>query len=206
MQNLLQTYADDVHACAPAFNGTDNLVGQPVSLLEVGNAQDAEIYQRLDRQGAAQRDVHYRTTCITQNVSAIRDERGAHLGFVCKWRDRTAEARVEIDVADVVRSAAVGDLSKRIDSAGKQGFFLQLTQQLNALLDANALSIAEVSRLLSALADGDLSVRMQGDFHGVFATMRDDANSTAEQLALVIGHIQQAAGSIPHCLQRNCRR
>ncbi|USJ00617.1 methyl-accepting chemotaxis protein [Xanthomonas prunicola] len=196
LQNLLHTYADDIHACAPAFNRTSNLVGQPVSLLEVGNAQDAEIYQRLDRQGAAQREVHYRATCISQNVSAIRDDAGAHLGFVCEWRDRTAEARVEIDVADVVRSAAAGDLSKRIDSAGKQGFFLQLAQQLNALLDANAVSIAEVSRLLSALADGDLSARMQGDFHGVFATMRDDANTTAEQLAQVIGRIQQAAGSI----------
>ncbi|CAJ23625.1 putative methyl-accepting chemotaxis protein [Xanthomonas euvesicatoria pv. vesicatoria str. 85-10] len=196
LQNLLHTYADDIQACAPAFNRTANLVGQPVSLLEVGNAQDAEIYQRLDRQGAAQREVQYRSTCIAQNVSAIRDEAGAHLGFVREWRDRTAEARVEIDVADVVRSAAAGDLSKRIDSTGKQGFFLQLAQQLNALLDANAVSIAEVSRLLSALADGDLSARMQGQFHGVFATMRDDANTTAEQLALVIGRIQQAAGSI----------
>lgn len=196
LQNLLHTYADDIHACAPAFDRQANLVGQPVSLLEVGNAQDAEIYQRLDRQGAAQREVHYRTTCITQHVSAIRDEAGAHLGFVCEWRDRTAEARVEIDVADVVRSAAAGDLSKRIDRAGKQGFLLQLAQQLNALLDANAVSIAEVSRLLGALADGDLSARMHGDFHGVFATMRDDANTTAERLAQVIGRIQQAAGSI----------
>ncbi|MBB5863018.1 methyl-accepting chemotaxis protein [Xanthomonas arboricola] len=196
LQTLLQTYADDIHACAPAFERSQNLIGQSVALLEVGNAQDAEIYQRLDRQGAAQREVQYRTACITQDVSAIRDAAGTHMGFVCEWRDRTAEARVEIDVADVVRSAAAGDLSKRIDSAGKQGFFLQLAQQLNALLDANAGSIAAISRLLSALADGDLSVRMQGDFHGVFASMRDDANTTAEHLALVIGRIQQAAGSI----------
>ncbi|WOB28374.1 MULTISPECIES: methyl-accepting chemotaxis protein [Xanthomonas] len=196
LQSLLHAYADDIQACAPAFDRSANLVGQPVSLLEVGNAQDAEIYQRLDRQGAAQREVRYRATCIAQNVSAIRDEGGAHLGFVCEWRDRTAEARAEVDVADVVRSAAAGDLSKRIDSTGKKGFFLQLAQQLNALLDANAVSISEVSRLLSALAEGDLSTRMHGDFHGVFATMRDDANTTAEELAQVIGRIQQAAGSI----------
>ncbi|MFO3703816.1 methyl-accepting chemotaxis protein [Xanthomonas codiaei] len=196
LQTLLQTHAEDIHACAPAFDRSSAVLGQPVSLLEIGNAQDAEIYQRLDRQGAAQRDVHYRSACITQNVSAIRDAAGAHLGFVCEWRDRTAEARVEVEVADVVRSAAAGDLSRRIDSDGKQGFFLQLAQQLNALLDANAVSIAEVSRLLSALAEGDLSARMHGDFHGVFARMRDDANTTAEQLAQVIGRIQQAAGSI----------
>ena len=196
LQKLLHTYADDIRACAPAFDGSAGLLGQSVSLLEVGNSQDAEIYQRLDRQGAAQREVRYRGTCISQEISAIRNEAGAHVGFVCEWRDRTAEAKVEVEVADVVRSAAAGDLSKRIDSDGKQGFFLLLAQQLNGLLDANAVSIAEVSRLLSALADGDLGARMHGDFHGVFARMRDDANATAERLAGIVGRIQQASGNI----------
>ncbi|WP_231108192.1 methyl-accepting chemotaxis protein, partial [Xanthomonas graminis] len=196
LQKLLHTYADDIHACAPAFQRSSPLLGQPVSLLEVGNSQDAEIYQQLDRQGVAQREVHYRDARIAQEISTIRNELGAHVGFVCEWRDRTAEAKVEIDVAEVVRSAAAGDLSKRIDSDGKQGFFLLLAQQLNGLLDANAGSIAEVSRLLSALADGDLSARMHGEFHGVFADMRDDANATAERLAGIVGRIQQAAGNI----------
>ncbi|MEB1527933.1 methyl-accepting chemotaxis protein [Xanthomonas sp. WHRI 7945] len=196
LQKLLHTYADDIRACAPAFDGSAALLGQSVSLLEVGNSQDAEIYQRLDRQGAAQREVRYRGACISQEISAIRNEAGAHVGFVCEWRDRTAEAKVEVEVAEVVRSAAAGDLSKRIDSHGKQGFFLLLAQQLNGLLDANAVSIAEVSRLLSALADGDLGARMHGDFHGVFARMRDDANATAERLAGIVGRIQEASGNI----------
>ncbi|WP_115572939.1 methyl-accepting chemotaxis protein [Xanthomonas campestris] len=196
LQTLLQTYADDIRACAPAFDLDTDLVGKPVSLLEVGNTQDAEIYQRLDRQSAAQREVQYRDACIAQQISAIRNEAGAHVGFVCEWRDRTAETKIEAQVADVVRSAAAGDLSKRLDSSGKQGFFLLLAQQLNALLDANAISIAEVSRLLGALATGDLTARMQGDFHGVFATMQHDANATAEQLAGVVGRIQHATVSI----------
>ncbi|WP_426801516.1 methyl-accepting chemotaxis protein [Xanthomonas campestris] len=196
LQTLLQTYADDIRACAPAFDRDTDLVGKPVSLLEVGNTQDAEIYQRLDRQSAAQREVQYRNACIAQQISAIRNEAGAHVGFVCEWRDRTAETKIEAQVADVVRSAAAGDLSKRLDSSGKQGFFLLLAQQLNALLDANAISIAEVSRLLGALATGDLTARMHGDFHGVFATMQHDANATAEQLAGVVGRIQHATVSI----------
>ncbi|MDL5366902.1 methyl-accepting chemotaxis protein [Xanthomonas sp. NCPPB 2654] len=196
LQKLLHTYADDIRACAPAFDGSAAVIGQSVSLLEVGNSQDAEIYQRLDRQGAAQREVRYRGACISQEISAIRNEAGAHVGFVCEWRDRTAEAKVEVEVAEVVRSAAAGDLSQRIDSDGKQGFFLLLAQQLNGLLDANAVSIAEVSRLLSALADGDLGARMRGEFHGVFARMRDDANATAERLAGIVGRIQEASGNI----------
>ena len=37
---------------------------------------------------------------------------------------------------------------------------------------------------------------MQGDFHGVFARMRDDANATVAQLTSIVSGIQQASGSI----------
>ena len=196
LQTLLQTHAEDIQACAPAFNRSLPLLGQPVALLEVGNSQDAEIYQQLDRQGSAQREVRYGDVCIAQEITAIRGAGGAHLGFVCEWRDRTDEALVEAEIAAAVRSAAAGDLSQRIDQQGKQGFFLMLAQQLNGLLDANAASLAEVSRLLSALAAGDLTVRMEGDFQGVFATMRDDANATADQLADIVGRITRASIAI----------
>ncbi|RBJ44344.1 methyl-accepting chemotaxis protein, partial [Xanthomonas oryzae] len=43
---------------------------------------------------------------------------------------------------------------------------------------------------------GDLTARMSGDFHGVFAQMRDDANATATQLAEIVNGIKQSAVSI----------
>jgi methyl-accepting chemotaxis protein len=57
-------------------------------------------------------------------------------------------------------------------------------------------NLADVSSLLRAIADGDLTARMEGDFHGVFATMRDDANATVAQLTEIVGGIQMAATSI----------
>ncbi|HLM54394.1 MAG TPA: methyl-accepting chemotaxis protein, partial [Pseudoxanthomonas sp.] len=43
---------------------------------------------------------------------------------------------------------------------------------------------------------GDLTARMDGDFHGVFARIRDDANATASQLTDIVGQIKQASVSI----------
>ncbi len=57
-------------------------------------------------------------------------------------------------------------------------------------------NLAALSTLLRAIAAGDLSTRMQGDFHGVFAVMRDDANSTVQHLTQIVGQIQQSAASI----------
>ncbi|MCF5920261.1 methyl-accepting chemotaxis protein, partial [Xanthomonas perforans] len=48
----------------------------------------------------------------------------------------------------------------------------------------------------SALAEGDLTVRMDGDFQGVFARMRDDANATVAQLTGIVSGIQTSATQI----------
>ncbi|MCF5941679.1 methyl-accepting chemotaxis protein, partial [Xanthomonas perforans] len=54
----------------------------------------------------------------------------------------------------------------------------------------------QISTLLSALSRGDLTVRMHGEFSGVFAQMRDDANATAEQLADIVGRIKMSSTAI----------
>ncbi|MCZ3141043.1 methyl-accepting chemotaxis protein, partial [Acinetobacter baumannii] len=77
-----------------------------------------------------------------------------------------------------------------------QGFYLQLAQQLNALLETNATSLEQVSRVLEALARGDLTVRMEGEYKGVFAKMRDHANDTVAQLTQIVAQIQQTTEAI----------
>ncbi|UNW13695.1 methyl-accepting chemotaxis protein [Xanthomonas phaseoli pv. phaseoli] len=57
-------------------------------------------------------------------------------------------------------------------------------------------NLQSLSALLQSIAAGDLTARMSGDFRGVFAQMRDDANATASQLAQIVGNIQQSAVSI----------
>ncbi|TQU69772.1 methyl-accepting chemotaxis protein, partial [Xanthomonas perforans] len=85
---------------------------------------------------------------------------------------------------------------ERIDVRGKQGFLLLLAQQLNTLLDNNADGLSRVSALLSSLSQGDLTARMDGALQGVFATIRDDANATADQLAGIVRRIKDSSLTI----------
>lgn len=121
-------------------------------MLAVDNRIDAELPQQLDQHGSAHRAINFGATSIAQDVSAIRDQDGQRAGFVCEWRDRTQETEIEAEVTRVVGLAAAGDMSARIVMERKQGFFLQLAEQLNRLLEASAQSTDEVSALLSALA------------------------------------------------------
>jgi methyl-accepting chemotaxis protein len=79
---------------------------------------------------------------------------------------------------------------------GKKGFFLQLGEALNQLLDATVAGIGEVQNVLSAVADRDLTVRSRMPLSGVFAEMRDDANLTADRLTTMLAEIAGSAEQI----------
>ena len=111
----------------------------------------------------------------------------------------TAKANLmamNVQVKQLAEAAAAGDFSARGDAGHFQYDFRAMVQNLNAMMEVSDHTLGELSQLLQAIAAGDLSVRMHGEFNGVFARMRDDANATAEQLAGIVGRIQTAAASI----------
>ncbi|MCD9008241.1 MCP four helix bundle domain-containing protein, partial [Luteimonas sp. XNQY3] len=192
---LAEKYQDRIRTRAPDFD-PHALLGKPVSCLGFSPEAVQSAVRQLESEGICQIEEHYEDAVFSETIATIRDSEGHHIGDVCEWRDRTVEVAIEKEIAGIVGAAAIGDLSERVDPHGKEGFFLQLAQQLNGLLDANAASLDQVSRVLTALAAGDLTVRMDGDFHGVFAKMRDDANATVAQLTGIVARIQDASAAI----------
>ena len=100
------------------------------------------------------------------------------------------------EIKRLAGAAAQGDFSVRGDATAYQHDFRDMVSSLNQLMETTDGNLSELSQLLQAIARGDLTAKMQGDFHGVFANMRDDANATVEQLTDIIGRIQHAASSI----------
>ncbi|WP_426801509.1 methyl-accepting chemotaxis protein [Xanthomonas campestris] len=188
-------YEGSIRLASSDFDAS-KVIGQHVSYLGLSDATLRKAMAALDRDGTTTFEERFGEAVFAQTVTTIQDEDGQWVGDVCEWRDRTIEVQVEDEVARIVRAAAAGDMTGRVDTDGKQGFFLQLAQQLNGLLDANAASIEQISALLSALSRGDLTVRMHGEFKGVFAQMRDDANATATQLADIVGRIKLSSTAI----------
>jgi len=196
LQQTLSQYEADIRKDLPDFDAAASLIGKSAAALEHGSEIDPKTLAQLQQHGVSRRPMQFGEAQFAQVISSIANEQGETVGHVIEWRDRTPEALVEAEVARVIAQAAAGDLSGRIDSDGKEGFFLQLAQQLNGLLDANSASIEQVSNLLASLSQGDLTVRMHGDFQGVFARMRDDANATAEQLSGIVTRIKHSSQQI----------
>ncbi|PKV11802.1 methyl-accepting chemotaxis protein [Xanthomonas prunicola] len=105
-------------------------------------------------------------------------------------------AAMNQQIKQLAQAAAAGDFSARGDAAQFQYDFRIMVDSLNQLMATADGSLQALSGMLQAIAAGDLTARMDGEFQGVFAQMRDDANATVTQLAGIVGHIQTSAVSI----------
>jgi methyl-accepting chemotaxis protein len=109
---------------------------------------------------------------------------------------RKLEEAAGAEVAQVVSAAAAGDLTKRIDTASKTGFFQKLGEGMNGLLDAVSSAVGEVVGVMSAMAQGDLSKRINGNYQGDFLKLKTDANATAGKLAEIVGQTVEGMANI----------
>ncbi len=131
---------------------------------------------------------------LSESMEQLPGEKARISEAVNGVRDRLLAINGEIK--HLVNAAAAGDFSVRGDAGAFKHDFRVMVEGLNTLMITADRNLAALSGLLRALADGDLSGRIDGQFQGVFATMRDDANATVAQLTAIVGGIQQAAVSV----------
>ncbi len=191
--DLLGRAEQDIRRDLPNFD-MKTLVGSNIDIFHKHPPHQRKLLG--DLRGTHRAQITVGNHVMRQIINPVTDGDGRRLGYVVEWDDRTAEVQVEREVSGIVAAAANGELSGRIVLDGKSGFLLQLSEQLNDLLDSFAASVGQVSTLLGALSQGDLTARMEGDYQGVFARIRDDANATVDQLTSIVGRIQGASSAI----------
>ncbi|KAG1403042.1 hypothetical protein G6F59_012818 [Rhizopus arrhizus] len=103
---------------------------------------------------------------------------------------------INTQIQQLAEAAAAGDFSQRGDAQRFQHDFRLMIEHLNTMMQVADGNLGQLSQLLQSIAAGDLTARMDGQFNGVFARMRDDANTTVAQLTQIVGQIQASASSI----------
>ncbi|WP_276570275.1 methyl-accepting chemotaxis protein [Thiocystis minor] len=159
-----------------------------------------------DPQAALQRLAAIKDTTRTRLVIGDRDydiitnpvidNDGQRLGTVGEWADRTEELAAQKELNTVVDAAVAGDFARRLGLHDKQGFFLDVAEKMNALLEIVSSGLADVGRVLNAISRGDLTERIESDYAGVFGRLKDDTNATVARLHEVIGSILDASEAI----------
>jgi methyl-accepting chemotaxis protein len=102
------------------------------------------------------------------------------------------------DTDVLISSATEGKLDFRADASRHMGDFGKIVQGINRTLDAVIEPVKEASVILSKIAAGDLAARVQGQYRGDHARIKDDLNKMAANLQesfRTIGQNAQALAS-----------
>jgi len=190
---MMRNAESDLRKALPGFDA-NRLIGANFDTFHRNPGHQRNLLANLRSAYATQIEVAGRTFRLEANP--IVDEGGVRVGTVVEWRDRTAEVAAEAEVGGLVSAAAEGDFTKRISESGKEGFFLQLATGMNKLMDTSSVGLEEVARVFSALAKGDLTETIANEYSGTFGRLKDDANTTVEQLTSIIGQIKEATEQI----------
>jgi len=129
-------------------------------------------------------------------ASPVFNDAGDRLGAVVEWQDMTAQVAVEKEIASIVHLASEGDFSQRLREADKSGFFADLSRGMNELLEVVDGGLDQVVKVVSALAEGDLTRRMQGEHKGAFAKLKADADRMGERMEDMLGRIANVSGAV----------
>ncbi|HEX5364588.1 MAG TPA: methyl-accepting chemotaxis protein [Gallionella sp.] len=193
VSELMQVAEADIRKAIPSFKASE-LLGGSIDGFHKNPAHQKSMLESLNSTHRTEIKIGGRTFALAANP--VINERGTRLGAALEWKDRTAEVAVEKEVADIVNGAVQGDFTNRIDMQGKEGFFKQLGEGVNLLMETSDRGLQEVVRMLGALARGDLTDRITNEYSGTFGQLKDDANATAERLKEIIGQIKDATDTI----------
>ena len=177
----------------PQFDA-NRLVGASIDLFHKNPGHQRQMLGQLTHPYKTQ--IQVGNLHFSLSANPITDEHGQRLGTVVEWADRTAEVVIEQEIAAVVEHASSGAFGHRLSVSDKTGFFATLSTGMNRLLEVSAQGLNDVAKVLSALADGDLSQRMTGDYAGLIAQVQTSVNRSSDNLARVIGEVRGAADAL----------
>jgi methyl-accepting chemotaxis protein len=133
---------------------------------------------------------------IDLTSSPVFNDRGDRLGAVVEWQDRTGRVAIEREIAGIVDAATKGDFTQRLTESDKNGFMADLSGGMNKLLNVVDNGLEQVVKMMSALAEGDLTARMHGNYTGAFARLKQDADRMGGQMEDIVGRIAEVSGAV----------
>jgi methyl-accepting chemotaxis protein len=141
----------EIRKTLPHFDAA-RLKGSSMDSLSI---DPANMHRALDNLVGS--DTHERMlgACTFRTVaSPVLDDKGARIGTVVEWTDRTQEVGVEKEMQNMLAAVVGGDLTKRIDLNGKAGFFEAMSRGVNQLADNMAEVVSKVKSVAAEVHRG----------------------------------------------------
>lgn len=194
VMNMLANRQDTLRKTFPGFNVRE-LVGKNIDLFHKNPAHQRALLSDISRL-PARAQIKVADLEFEVNATAIVDHNGSYMGNMVEWKDITEQKDAERQVQRLIEAATCGDLDERVDVSTYQGFMKGLGEGINSLLDALVAPLRASSEVIKALAEGNLTRSVTGNFQGEFATLQEAVNVSVKNLQGMVGKIRGSTVNI----------
>ena len=101
--------------------------------------------------------------------------------------------RIVSDTLELGKALGEGRLDFRADSSKHQGKYKEIIETINTAIDNIAEPLQETGSVMDYMRDGDLTVRMLGEYAGELQRLKENINAMAEAISSVLLQISSSA-------------
>ncbi|MEK9142785.1 MAG: methyl-accepting chemotaxis protein, partial [Nitrospirota bacterium] len=183
----------------------EEIKGKPYSIFvepsDTGTLQYRDLWEKLGRGEADVGQRKYmakggRTVWFQASYTPVKDDVGKPFKALLLATDMTEQKQALVEVENLIKVAAVGQLSQRIKTDMFTGDSRDLTDSVNRLLEAVTQPLHEAQGVLNALAANDLTRGMTGAYKGEFEEMKRALNLALTNLTTTIRTVRQAVEGV----------
>jgi methyl-accepting chemotaxis protein len=193
LQQMLREAEAEMRKALPGFDSS-RLMGTSMDLFHKNPAYQRKLLDSLT--GTHEARIAVGTQKFQLVATAVLDKDGRRSGTVVEWKNETVEKAIEEEVDGIVKAAIAGDFSRRVPLDGKTGFMLNLATAMNNLCANVADTTTAFASMLGAMADGNLTRRIEADYQGLFAKLKNDANRMADRLTGTVSEIKSVGREV----------
>jgi methyl-accepting chemotaxis protein len=151
LQGMLGAAEHDMRVDLPSFSSA-SLIGTNVDQFHRNTAHQRSMLAGLTSTQRSRIRIGTRTFDIV--FTPVFDLRRERIGTVVEWADRTQEQLVETQLQGMLDEVLAGNLRRRIEMAGKTGFFEVLGKGVNQLADNMAELVSRVKATAGLVVRG----------------------------------------------------
>jgi len=187
---LLQNRESEIRAHLPHFKAAD-VVGSNIDVFHKKPEVQQQRMATLKSSHSVTIDFVGCAFKLTVNPVVLAD--GERVGSIVEWFDITEQLKSEANIRNLVESATRGELHERIDVDSASGFYRNLSQSMNDLMEVNERAVSEVQNVFAAIAKGDLTAKIDSGYMGMYKRLKDNANDTVDRLTEVISRVKDSS-------------
>ncbi|MGN5076770.1 methyl-accepting chemotaxis protein [Aeromonas veronii] len=190
---MLNQAETDIKKELYSFNA-NQLMGANIDSFHKNPGHQRAMLAKLNSTYRTQIQLGGRTFSLIANP--VFNDTGERLGSVVEWADRTKEVMIEKEMSDIVQAVINGELHRRMELAGKSGFFQAMGEGINQIAEVIDSTLNDVIRVVQCLAKGDLTQQIEADYPGVFGTTKDALNKTIASLTNIVTEVRGASDNL----------